>query len=73
MPEWLAGCGAMAEPAIDNHSLQFCTSELNHALAQLAQVCSAHGVRITDLRAGRGRLEALIVRLSAAKSRGHDT
>jgi ABC-2 type transport system ATP-binding protein len=71
--EWLTGCGTIEVPASVAGGLQFTTTDLNQALAQLSKVLSARGVQITDLNAGRGRLEDLILKLTRANAGGPRT
>ena len=61
---WLAACTAIAAPVVSADGLHFATRDLNSALSQLSAALSAHEVRITDLEAGRGGLEELILALS---------
>ncbi len=70
---WLAGCEAIEALVVVAGGLRFTTSDLNQAIAQLSQVLSAHRVQITDLNAGRGRLEDLIVKLTRAHAGGPRT
>ena len=71
--QWLAGCGAIEAPAVMAGGVQFTTSDLNQALVQISQALSTRGVQIMDLRAGRGRLEDLILKLGRSNSGGQRT